>query len=96
MKGLQVTARVNPKLDALSDIVTQLPTMHPAETHNKQQFYMQICESPLEDRRRLETERLVPTEARTGGASVPDSAAGSADQGDSFAAILLVRTLPNA
>ena len=36
MKGFQVTARVNPKLDALGDIVTQLLTMHPAETHNKQ------------------------------------------------------------
>lgn len=42
MKDFHVTAGVDPKLEALGAIVTQPLTVHPAEIHNKRQFYMQI------------------------------------------------------
>jgi hypothetical protein len=53
LNGFRLAAGAGPMLEALGAVVLQPLTVHPAETQNKQQFYMQICESPIEDRRRF-------------------------------------------
>jgi hypothetical protein len=49
MNDFHVAARVGPKLEAPAAIMTRSFTLYPAETHTKYEFYMQICESPIED-----------------------------------------------